>query len=122
MDMNARIHLKNMAFYGYHGNLSEETRLGQRFFIDLTLTTDVTRAVQSDKLEDTVDYTRIYNICRDVMANKRCKLLESLANLIINRILESCHAVNKVEILIRKPAVPIPGILDHVAIEAEKSR
>ena len=32
-----RIVLKNMAFYGYHGNLASEQEQGQRFFVDVAV-------------------------------------------------------------------------------------
>ena len=35
-----RIVLKNMAFYGYHGNLASEQEQGQRFFVDVVIITD----------------------------------------------------------------------------------
>ena len=47
-----KIVLKNMAFYGYHGNLTSEQAQGQRFFVDVEITTDLTKAGQSDQLED----------------------------------------------------------------------
>ena len=46
-----KIVLKNMAFYGYHGNLESEQAQGQRFFVDVEITTDLTKAGQSDLLE-----------------------------------------------------------------------
>jgi dihydroneopterin aldolase len=120
--MNGRIHLKNMTFYGYHGHLAEENALGQRFMIDVVLSVDIAEAAKSDALHDTVDYTKVFAICRDVVENDRVKLLETLANDIIDRILESCARVKQVEITIKKPAVPVPGALDYVAIETSKTR
>ena len=42
--MTGRIHLKNMAFYGYHGHHPEEGTRGQRFLVDLYLTYDMQEA------------------------------------------------------------------------------
>jgi dihydroneopterin aldolase len=120
--MNARIHLRNMAFYGYHGHLTAENALGQRFQIDLSLTTDIAKATQSDDLEDTVDYVNIYAMCREVVEGAHVKLLETLACRIMDRVLADFPSVQKVEITIRKPSVPLPGVLDHVALETSKSR
>ncbi len=120
--MTARIHLRNMAFYGYHGHLSAENALGQRFQIDLALTTDIAAAASSDALEDTVDYVTIYRMCREVVEGAHVKLLETLASRIMDRVLQDFPRVQKVEITIRKPSVPLPGVLDHVALETSKSR
>jgi dihydroneopterin aldolase len=111
-----------MVFYGYHGDLPEENTLGQRFTIDLVLVLDIAEAAASDSLNKTVDYTRVYAICRDTVEKDRFKLIEALAAHVIDRILTACPIVDTVEITIKKPSVPIAGILDHVAVETSKSR
>ena len=47
-----KIVLKNMGFFGYHGNLESENSQGQRFFVDVTILIDLTKAGQSDDLAD----------------------------------------------------------------------
>lgn len=120
--MNARVHLKNMVFYGYHGNLAEENRLGQRFMIDIAMTLDIAEATRTDDLQHTVDYVHVYELCRQIVEKDRVKLLETLCNHILDRILETCPQVVKAEITIRKPSVPMGGALDYVAIETSKER
>ena len=120
--MTGRITLSNMVFYGYHGDLPEESKLGQRWIVDLILTLDIAAAAASDDLNQTVDYTRVYAICRETVEKDRFKLIEALANHVIDRVLVACPIVDKVEITIKKPSVPIAGILDHVAVETSKSR
>ncbi|HTB81917.1 MAG TPA: dihydroneopterin aldolase [Opitutaceae bacterium] len=120
--MNGRIHLKNMVFYGYHGNLAEENALGQRFMIDLVMTLDITEAAQTDNLHATVDYVKVYGICRQILEHDRVKLLETLANHLLDRILEACPRVTKAEIIIKKPSAPMGGVLDYVALETSKER
>jgi dihydroneopterin aldolase len=120
--MTGRIHLKNMAFYGYHGHHPEENALGQRFLVDLVLTADAAEAARADHLAATVDYVRVYELCRKVVEQERVKLLETLAARIMDAILRECPRVNRVEIMIRKPAAPIPGTLDYVGFEASRDR
>lgn len=120
--MTGRIHLKNMVFYGYHGNLAEENKLGQRFSIDLVLVLDIAEAARTDNLDTTVDYVQVYHLCRKIVEEDRVRLLETLANHIIDRVLETSPRVTRVEIVIRKPSVPVDGALDCVAIETSKER
>jgi dihydroneopterin aldolase len=120
--MDGRIQLKNMAFYGYHGHHPEETALGQRFFVDLALSADATEAAATDNLSAAVDYVRIYDLCRQVVERERVKLLETLAARIMDAILRECPRVRRVEVVIRKPAAPIPGPLDYVSFEASADR
>ena len=120
--MNGRIHLKNMAFYGYHGHLPAENTLGQRFLIDLVLSLDIAEAARTDELGATVDYVKVFETCREVIERDRVKLLETLANDIMDRVLERFTRVASVEIVIKKPSVPLPGVLDYVAVETSKTR
>ena len=102
--MNGKIYLKNMVFYGYHGHRAEESSLGQRFMIDLVMTLDIAEATRTDNLQSTVDYVEgLRGICRQIVEHDRVKLIETLANHLIDRILEACPRVTKVEITIKKP-------------------
>jgi dihydroneopterin aldolase len=120
--MIGKIQLKNMAFYGYHGAFPEEAALGQRFLVDLTLTLDITEAARTDSLEDTVDYMQIYVLCRKIVEQDRVKLIEHLANDILDHVLAACSRVDEAAIVVRKPSVALGGPLDYVAIETSKRR
>lgn len=120
--MTGKIHLKNMAFYGYHGALAEENTLGQRFLVDLTLTVDIAEAVRTDKLDATVDYVGVYTLCRKIVEQDRWKLIETLASDILTQVLATCPRVSEAAIIVRKPSVALGGPLDYVAIETSKKR
>ena len=120
--MTGKIHLKNMAFYGYHGAFVEETTLGQRFLVDLALTLDIAEAARTDKLDATVDYVRIYALCRKIVEQEKVKLIETLANDILDQVLATCPRVDEAAIIVRKPSVALGGPLDYVAIETSKKR
>jgi dihydroneopterin aldolase len=120
--MNGRIHLKNMAFYGYHGHHPGESEQGQRFFVDVTLTVDFAGAVATDQLADTVDYSRVYEVCRLIVESRKVKLLETLSHRLMEAILEACPRVQRVDLTVKKPSAPIPGVLDYVAVETSLER
>ena len=120
--MTARIHLKNMAFYGYHGHHRGESEQGQRFLVDLVLTLDIAAASSSDRLADTIDYGKAYDVVRGIVEKDRVKLLETLCDRIMDAILRELERVDKVEVTVKKPSAPIPGVLDYVAVEASRVR
>jgi len=80
--------------------------------IDLVMTLDIAEAAQTDNLHATVDYVKVYGICRKILEHDRVKLLETLANHLLDRILEACPRVTKAEIIIKKPSAPMGGVLD----------
>lgn len=117
-----RIELKNMSFYGYHGVLEEEKRLGQRFQVDVMVDTDLRKAGETDDVLDTIDYSRIYEIVKDVMIGYPMNLLEAVAERMADVILNEYDAVIKIYVTIRKPEVPIQGILDYAAVTIARER
>lgn len=114
------IRLKNMIFYGYHGVEESESILGARFEVDLLLECDLEDAVTSDKLEDTVNYEAIYHDVERIVTREKHYLIESLAGTICKTIKENYSRVKTVTAVIRKPSVPIKGVLDTVEVEVTR--
>ena len=54
-----RIYIKGLELFAYHGVNPEEKRDGQTFLLDITLHADLSRARQTDSLEDTVNYAAV---------------------------------------------------------------
>ena len=120
--MNGRIHLKNMLFYGYHGDLAEENKLGQRFIVDLVLTLDIAEVARTDALEATVDYVRVHEVCRELVEGKKVRMIETLAARIAERLLADFPQLTGVDVMVKKPSVPMKGVLDYVAVETSRTR
>ena len=120
--MNGRIHLKNMLFYGYHGDLAEENKLGQRFIVDLVLTLDIAEVARTDALEATVDYVRVHEVCRELVEGKKVRMIETLAARIAERLLADFPRLTSVDVTVKKPSVPMKGVLDYVAVETSRTR
>ncbi|MDX2186746.1 MAG: dihydroneopterin aldolase [Opitutaceae bacterium] len=120
--MNGIIHLRGMVFYGRHGHHPEENALGQRFTVDLSLELDMAEAAARDDLHSTVNYAEVYSLCRDIVEGKPVRLIETLADRILAAVLERHPRVSRARIELKKPSVPIAGALDHVAVEATRSR
>ena len=59
-----KILLNNMKFYAYHGVLPEEQEKGQNFYIDVEIDYSTKKAGLSDNLEDTIDYSLVYEIIK----------------------------------------------------------
>lgn len=117
-----KIHLKNLMYYGYHGALSEENRLGQKFIIDLELGMDLAPAGQKDELTLSVSYADVYDLVKEITEKRVFKLIEALAETICAEILQSFDKILSVHILIKKPEAPVPGIFDFMGVELERVR
>lgn len=111
-----------MQFYGYHGVFPEENKLGQRFFVDVTLRMDLRKAGKNDDLSSTVNYADVYRICQQVVEGRTYKLVESVAENIAEEILLAFSLVEECTVKVTKPDPPIPGYYQSVAIEITRSR
>ena len=116
-----RIVLKNLVFRGYHGIHPAERELGQRFEVDVELSLDLSPAMLSDALPDTVDYGRAFAIVQDEVEHRQYQLLEALAGAIVRRLLAELP-VTAVRVQVRKPQVPLDGVLSYAAVEIQRQR
>lgn len=117
-----RIILKDLGFYGYHGVFAEEAKLGQRFFIDLELGTDLTAPATTDRLSTGISYADIYDVVKAAFETRRMKLLEAVAQNIVDAIFEAFQDVGWVIIRLRKPEAPIAMVRGEAAIELHRKR
>jgi dihydroneopterin aldolase len=112
-----KIQLEGMVFYGFHGIGPAEQELGQRFIVDLEMERDLHAAGLSDDPEDTVNYSRVYKLVKEVMEGPSRKLLENLAETIAQRVLEGFD-IDAIRVKVKKPEVPMKGsILSHASVE-----
>lgn len=104
--------LTNAVFFAHHGVMPEEHRIGGRFEVDVAMDLDVTDAAQRDDLDRTVNYERVYERIRGVIAGEKVYLIERLAYLIAEAVLGDHPQVARVEVLVRKPNPPVGGPCD----------
>jgi dihydroneopterin aldolase len=117
-----KIIMENMAFYGHHGLLDEEKRLGQKFFVDAYIYLPLKQAGETDDLNFSVNYAAVYEIIKNIVTNERFNLLEGLAERLCAGIFAACPLAEKLRIRIRKPEAPVPGIFDCFGVEIERFR
>ncbi|EIE7094444.1 dihydroneopterin aldolase [Listeria monocytogenes] len=117
-----KIYLNELVFYGYHGVLKEETKLGQTFRVSLILGFSTKKAGISDSVEDTVSYADVYETVKEIVEGKPFKLIEALAEKIASEVLTGYPLLEEVTVKLIKPNPPIPGHYDSVAVEIERKR
>lgn len=115
------IKLKNIKVFSYHGCLDEEGRIGSDYRVDLTVKGDLAHSSKTDSLSDTIDYVHLHKIVKEEM-NTRAKLLETVAERILNRVLKELLLVQKVKVAVSKINPPIGGDVGMVTVSRSKSR
>ena len=117
-----KITLKKLKFYGYHGVLQEENKLGQKFTVNLELYADLKKACVTDSVEDTINYALVYALVREIVETKQYNLIERLAEEIALRIFNAFEKVHEIVVEIEKPEAPVNGIYDYFSIQLRRKR
>lgn len=115
------IRIQGLRFMARHGALAWEAHKSQPFHVDVRVGACLEAAARSDKLRDTLDYGRLYDMVADVVLGPRRRLLESLAGAIAEKVLQDVR-VQWVEVVVHKPLAPIAGQPDDVAVAVRRTR
>ncbi len=110
------ITLQNCAFFAHHGVFAEETKLGQRFFVDVTLKVEPHGALEEDRIEGTVHYGEAFAVIEQLVTKRNRYLIEALALDIAKGLCKAFEQVLHAKVTVRKPNAPVPGILDYVEV------
>ena len=105
---DAQIMLRGLTFFAFHGVLLEERQQGNRFVVDLVLEADISRAVCTDNLDDTVNYAEVYEVVRREMAVPS-QLLEHVCGRIATALLDAFAPLQRVRVSVTKRNPPIEG-------------
>lgn len=113
--MKTYIQLENIEIHAHHGVYGQETLVGNNFRINLKIKVDVSDAVNSDNLDDTLNYGEIYHIIKKEMEIPS-KLLEHVGGRIIKSLKTSFPKIEEIELKISKQNPPTGGQIDYASI------
>ncbi len=113
--------MKDMVFYGYHGPNSAEQELGQHWEVDVEIAGDLSVPAGTDNLGDTIDYTKVYQKVKNVIENESFSLLESIAERIARKLLESFPAY-EVGVRVKKQHPPLGGPIKYACVEIRRKK
>ena len=109
------IRVNNIRLFTNHGSLDEEGKIGSEYRVDIEVKADLQKSAKTDELVDTVDYVHLNHIVKEEMAI-RSKLLEHVAQRILDRIFKEIQLVEEAEVSVSKINPPIGGNVGEVVI------
>lgn len=112
----AIIGLEGIKIFARHGFYEEEEVLGNEFVINLFVDTAVKGAAASDDLFKSVNYETLFYLCKLEMKTP-AKLIETVAQRIVNRIEEHFDNINGVKLKLSKLNPPLDGRVAQASIE-----
>ena len=112
------IHLHNCRFYSHHGLYEEEAIVGTIFELNLSASFDIGEPISS--IKQTINYATVFEIVKKHFEKPR-KLLETLAQEIVNDIHSFDSRIKNIEIHINKINPPIANFTGSVGVSYCKS-
>src|SRR5665811_718481 len=115
-----KIIIKNLKLFGYHGVNPEEKINGQDFIFNVSLQLKENcsnlNIALGDDISNTVNYSEIIAVIKDVNGAKKFDLLETLSRQIAQNILDFSPLISKVKVKVEKPDPPIKEDLESVGV------
>jgi 7,8-dihydroneopterin aldolase/epimerase/oxygenase len=104
------ISLARLEFDGRHGATAVERRASRKFEVDVELDVEASAAERTDKLADTIDYSKVAEIIVGIGMGEPHRMLESLARRMVDNVRGRFPAVRRVRLELRKLNPPTcPG-------------
>ena len=114
------IHVENLEVFANHGVFPEETRLGQKFLLSLTMYVDARPAGKDDCLEESVHYGEVSAFMTRWMQENTRKLIESAAEGLAEALLMNYPLLRGVTLELKKPWAPVGLPLETVSVKINR--
>jgi 7,8-dihydroneopterin aldolase/epimerase/oxygenase len=115
------IEVLGLAVHAHHGVREHEKERGQRFLLDLVLVPLSGGGCESDRLEDTVNYSEAANVAVEIATSRRFDLIERLAAVIADALLAQLP-LERATVRVHKPAAPIRHPFDDIVVTVVRTR
>ena len=119
--MTDKVVLQQMEFEAHVGAGDGERADLQVIEVDVEMSLDLRSAGAADDLEKTVDYGAAFERCRAVVEGREYHLLEGIAEAVATDLLKTFSPLDAVKVRVRKPGVPIDGVLEYAGVEIERT-
>jgi dihydroneopterin aldolase len=112
------IELRDLEFFSFHGLYEEEKKAGGEFVVDVFAKFPAENH-KLTSIDETVNYAALFAIIKDEMNQPR-ELLETIAQVIAEKIYAKYAVIKEIEIRIEKKKPPIVGFSGTVAARYRK--
>ena len=113
---NSCIFLNGLRFHAFHGVMPQERLTGNDYRVDLKIDFPLEKAVDSDDVNDTLNYATVYTAVKEEM-DVPSQLIERVAYRIADRLFRTFKAINEVEIKVEKCNPPMGADCEGAGVE-----
>ena len=108
--------LDNLRFHAYHGVMPQERMVGNDYNVSLRIRYDISQAMVSDKVEDTLNYAEVFQLVSQEMAVPS-SLIERVAGRIGDRLFRHFPMIEEIELKIMKINPPMGADCEGAGVE-----
>ena len=112
--MTVTITLETMKFHAFHGMMTEEHIIGGSYLTDISYTIE-TNAVETDRIEDTVNYAVLFELVKEEMKTSS-HLIEHVAGRIMKAIKARFPEIQTLVVKVTKLNPPVNGEIASVSV------
>ncbi len=117
--MEYRIALSDMEFRALHGCYEMERRVGNRFCVDLEITTSLGDVALEDCVEKAVNYLTVYETVESQMRITQ-RTIERVATNIIDALYSEFSQITHIKCTVAKLAPPLGGKIGRVSVIVQR--
>ena len=110
------VHIDGIRLHARHGVLPQEQLTGNDYIINVRASYDISRAMQTDDVANTLNYAEVYNIIKEEMSIPS-KLIEHVAGRIADRLMDSYSQISSVMLRITKCNPPMGADCNGAGVE-----
>jgi len=110
------IEISGLSLYTHIGVSAAEREIGQRLLFDIRIDVGESDATETDRVEDTIDYSEVCQLVALVAQQRSYRTLERLCTVVADRVIEDFGA-EAVWVKAAKPEPPIPLTVEEVSVE-----
>lgn len=110
------VHIDGIRLHARHGVLPQEQLTGNDYIINVRASYDISRAMLTDNVADTLNYAEVYNIIKEEMSIPS-KLIEHVAGRIADRLMDSYSQISSVMLRITKCNPPMGADCNGAGVE-----
>lgn len=115
------IFINDIRLHACHGVLPQEQLTGNDYIVNIRLGYDVSKAIMTDNVEDTLNYAEVYDIVREEM-DTPSKLIEHVAGRITNHLMKDFSQITSIVLNITKCNPPMGADCKGAGVEIHVKR
>ena len=108
--------LKDVRFHAFHGVMPQERKVGGDFLVSLRMGYDISKAMRTDEVSDTLNYAEVYALVRKEMEQPSA-LLERVAGRIAEALFASDPKILSIDLWLTKVNPPMGADCQGAGVE-----